>query len=138
MVLSGLSPEILAPLKFGLSYPLCHPGFLLKLTPLFLIRDFNGFSRFFARNSCSISHPFFLILDFKGFIRFFARYSCSHMPETVPGFLEFPTAMHRNKGFQMWSCSACRGNAKDSYVFSGRCPCSVSVPVVVHRDCLWR
>ena len=47
MVLSALSAEVLAPLKFGLCYLPCHPGFLLKSAPLFLMRDFSVFIRFF-------------------------------------------------------------------------------------------
>ena len=113
MVLSALSPEILDPSKnrvvlssvfrdsfsnrhlfynagFQELYSLFRPKLLLNIASLFC--------------ECWISTVFTC---------FFGRYSRSRMPESAPGIFEFPRAMYRKKGVQMWTCRACRGNAKD-------------------------
>ena len=95
MVLSAVSPEVLAPSKIRVVLSAWSPGIPSQTGSLFSMRDFRGFARFFARNGCSISHPFFCKFWISTvFMCFFGRYSCSHMPESTPGFLEFPRAMH--------------------------------------------
>ena len=92
----------------------------------------------FVRNCCSISHPFFVNSEYQ-------RCSCVFSVDIVAQIwvkllLDSSSfhdrCMHRYIGFQMWTCSACRGNAKDPDVFSERCPSLVSVPAVVHGSCL--
>ena len=124
MVLSALSPEVLAPSKIRVVLSAWSPGIPSQTGSLFSMRDFRGFTRFFARNGCSISHPFFVNSEYQ-------RYSCAFSVDILahicPNLLLDSSSFHERCmhcyiGFQMWTCSACRGKAKDRYVFSERCP----------------
>ena len=80
MVLFVHSPDILSLFKFGWLSPPCHPRFLLKSVPHFLVRNIHGFTRFFPRHSRSISRPFFCkFRTSEVFTRVSPRYSCSHV-----------------------------------------------------------
>ena len=138
MVLSAVSPEVLVLSKIRVVVPPWSPGIPSQTGPLFFMRNFHGVTRFFVRNCCSISHPFFVNSEYQ-------RCSCVFSVDIVAQIwvkllLDSSSfhdrCMHRYIGFQMWTCSACRGNAKDPDVFWERCPSLVSVPAVVHGSCL--